>query len=227
MTSEHDHDHEHDREHGHEHGHDHDHEHEHEHEHQGLWARVRHAVGPHSHDHDQAVDSVLESSAEGLRTLWISLAGLAATALAQAVVVALSGSVALLGDALHNAADALTAIPLGVAFLLSRRRPTRRYTYGYGRAEDLAGIVIVAVIVLSSAAAAYAAGQRLLHPHPVTHLAAVAVAAAAGFAGNELVARYRITTGRRIGSAALVADGLHARTDGFTSLAVLVGAGGV
>jgi cation diffusion facilitator family transporter len=215
----HDHDHDHDDDHGHEHGHDHGH--------QGLWARVRHAVGPHSHDHDSAVDSVLESSAEGLRTLWISLAGLAATALAQAVVVALSGSVALLGDALHNGADALTAVPLGVAFLLSRRRPTRRYTYGYGRAEDLAGIVIVAVIVLSSAAAAYAAVDRLLNPHPVTHLGVVAIAAVIGFAGNEVVARYRIRTGRRIGSAALVADGLHARTDGFTSLAVLVGAGGV
>jgi cation diffusion facilitator family transporter len=212
---------------GHGHDHDHGHEHEHDHGHQGLWARVRHAAGPHSHDHDRAVDPVLESSAEGLRALWISLAGLAATALAQAVVVALSGSVALLGDALHNGADALTAVPLGVAFLLSRRRPTRRYTYGYGRAEDLAGIVIVAVIVLSSAAAAYAAVTRLLHPHPVTHLAAVAIAATVGFAGNELVARYRISTGRRIGSAALVADGLHARTDGFTSLAVLIGAGGV
>ena len=208
-------------------GHDHDHGHPQDHGHRGLWARVRHAAGPHSHAHDRAVDPVLESSAEGLRTLWISLAVLAATALAQAVVVALSGSVALLGDTLHNSADALTAVPLGIAFLLSRRRPTRRYTYGYGRAEDLAGIVIVAVIVLSAAAAAYAAVSRLLHSHPVTHLPAVAAAAALGFAGNELVARYRIRTGRRIGSAALVADGLHARTDGFTSLAVLAGAAGV
>src|SRR5690242_2613837 len=227
---EHDHAHQ-DDHHEHDHGHDHDHDHGHPHPHElgrrGPWARLRHAVGPHSHDHDRAVDPVLESSAEGLRTLWISLAGLAATALTQAVVVALSGSVALLGDALHNGADALTAVPLGVAFLLSRRRPTRRYTYGYGRAEDLAGIVIVAVIVLSSAAAAYAAIGRLLHPHQVTHLAAVAIAAALGFAGNELVARYRIRTGRRISSAALVADGMHARTDGFTSLAVLAGAGGV
>ena len=118
----------------------HQHDHPHEHGHRGLWARLRHAVGPHSHAHsharDRAVDPVLESSAEGLRALWISLAGLAATALAQAVVVALSGSVALLGDALHNSADALTAVPLGFAFLLSRRRPTRRYTYGYGRAEE-------------------------------------------------------------------------------------------
>src|ERR1700759_5194239 len=202
---------------------DHGHHHPHQHDHRGLWTRLRHAAGPPSHDHDRAVDPVLESSAEGLRALWISLSGLAATALAQAVVVALSGSVALLGDALHNSADALTAVPLGVAFLLSRRRPNSRYTYGYGRAEALAGIVIVAVIVLSSAAAAFAAVSRLLHPHPVTHLAAVAIAAALGFAGNELVARYRIRTGRRIGSAALVADGLHARTDGFTSLAVLAG----
>jgi cation diffusion facilitator family transporter len=219
----------HEHEHGHQHDHDHrhGHRHGHGHGHRRLWARVRHAVGPHSHDHDRAVDPVLESSAEGLRVLWISLAGLAATALAQAAVVALSGSVALLGDALHNGADALTAVPLGVAFLLSRRRPTRRFTYGYGRAEDLAGIVIVAVILLSSAAAAYAAVGRLLHPHQVSHLPAVAIAAALGFAGNELVARYRIRTGRRIGSAALVADGLHARTDGFTSLAVLAGAGGL
>jgi len=122
-----------------------------------------------------------------MRTLWISLAGLAATACAQGLVFALSGSVALLGDALHNSADALTAVPLGIAFMLSRRRPTRRYTYGYGRAEDLAGIVIVAVILISSAAAAFAAVERLLHPRPVTHLVAVAVAAGLGFAGNELV----------------------------------------
>ena len=223
--------------HSHQHGTGHDHGHEHGtgqehgtgygHEGRGPWARVKHAFGLHSHSHDNGVDEVLQSSAEGMRTLWISLAGLGATALGQAVVVALSGSVALLGDALHNSADALTAVPLGLAFMLSRRRPNRRYTYGYGRAEDLAGMVIVAVIVLSSAAAAFAAVSRLLHPHPVTHLIAVAVAAALGFAGNELVASYRISTGRRIGSAALVADGLHARTDGFTSLAVLVGAGGV
>jgi cation diffusion facilitator family transporter len=162
-----------------------------------------------------------------MRALRISLLVLGLTAVAQGLVVALSGSVALLGDALHNAADALTALPLGVAFLLGRRRPNRRYTYGYGRAEDLAGVVIVAVIALSSGAAAFVAVRRLLDLRPVTHLAAVAIAAGLGFAGNELVASYRIRTGRRIGSAALVADGLHARTDGFTSLAVLLGAGGV
>ncbi|MGH3285376.1 MAG: cation transporter, partial [Streptosporangiaceae bacterium] len=108
--------------------HPHPHPHDHDHDHRGLWTRLRHAVGPHSHAHDRAVDPVLESSAEGLRALWISLAVLGATALAQAVVVALSGSVALLGDALHNSADALTAVPLGFAFMLSRRRPTPRYT---------------------------------------------------------------------------------------------------
>jgi len=229
----HEHDHHHEPDHGHPHPHDHgphdraSHHETHDHGRPGLWARIRHAVGPHSHAHDRAVDPALESSAQGMRALRISLAGLAATACAQAVVVALSGSVALLGDALHNSADALTAVPLGIAFMLARRRPTRRYTYGYGRAEDLAGVVIVAIILLSSAAAAYAAVQRLLHPHPVTHLLAVAIAAALGAVGNELVAGYRIRTGRRIGSAALVADGLHARTDGFTSLAVLAGAGGV
>jgi cation diffusion facilitator family transporter len=135
--------------------------------------------------------------------------------------------VALLGDTLHNAADALTAVPLGVAFVLGRRPASRRFTYGYGRAEDLAGVVIVLVIAASSALAGYAAVARLAHPRHVSDLAAVAVAAVIGFGGNELVARYRIRVGRRIGSAALVADGLHARTDGFTSLAVLIGAGGV
>src|SRR5579859_6411071 len=129
----------------------------------------------------------MEASAEGMRALWVSLAMLAGTAVIQAAVVAVSGSVALLGDTLHNAADALTAVPLGVAFVLGRRPPTRRYTYGYGRAEDLAGIVIVAVIAASSALAAYEAVTRLLHPQRVSDLAAVAAAALVGFVGNELV----------------------------------------
>jgi len=222
-----DHGHEHHHDHGHQPDHDQGHDHGHDHGSHGVWGRLKHAAGLHSHSHDTTIDATLEGSREGMRTLWISLAVLAATACAQGMVFALSGSVALLGDVLHNSADALTAVPLGIAFMLGRRRPTRRYTYGYGRSEDLAGIVIVAVILVSSAVAAFAAVDRLLHPRPVTHLAAVAVAAGLGFAGNELVARYRIRTGRRIGSAALVADGLHARTDGFTSLAVLAGAGGV
>jgi cation diffusion facilitator family transporter len=207
---------------GHAHGHGHVHA-----SRPGVMGRLRHLLRPHSHDASDKVDAAMQASAEGFRALWISLAILAGTALLQAVVVALSGSVALLGDTLHNAADALTAVPLGIAFVVGRRPPTRRYTYGYGRAEDLAGIVIVVVIAASSALAAYEAVTRLAHSRLVTNLPAVAVAAVIGFTGNELVARYRIRTGRKIGSAALVADGLHARTDGFTSLAVLLGVGGV
>ncbi|MFI7542846.1 cation diffusion facilitator family transporter [Actinoplanes sp. NPDC049599] len=187
---------------------------------------LRHALTPHSHDSADKVDTALESSRAGLRALWISLVVLGVTAAGQAVVVAYSGSVALLGDTLHNVADALTAVPLGVAFLLGRRAATRRYTYGFGRAEDLAGIAIVATIAASAVFAGYEAVRRLLHPQDLTHLGYVAAAGLLGFAGNEIVARYRIGVGRRIGSAALVADGLHARTDGFTSLAVLLGAGG-
>ncbi len=196
-----------------------------------VGARVRHAVsevfGAHSHDVADQVDEALEADTDGRHALLWSLAILAATAAIQAVVVVLSGSVALLGDTLHNVADALTAVPLLIAFRLALRPATKRYTYGYGRTEDLAGVFVIAMIALSSALAAYEAIDRLLHPRGVTHLWAVAVAAVVGFAGNELVARYRIRVGRRIGSAALVADGLHARTDGFTSLAVLLGAGGV
>nr|WP_312870435.1 cation diffusion facilitator family transporter [Streptomyces himalayensis] len=187
---------------------------------------MTHVVKPHSHEAADKVDSAMESSAEGMRALWISLAVLGATALFQVVVVLLSGSVALLGDTIHNAADALTALPLGVAFILGRRAANRRFTYGYGRAEDLAGIAIVLTIAASAALAAYQAIDRLLNPRDISHLSVVAIAAVVGFIGNEWVARYRIRIGRKIGSAALVADGLHARTDGFTSLAVLLGAGG-
>jgi cation diffusion facilitator family transporter len=193
----------------------------------GLVGRVVGFVRPHSHDAGDKVDAAMEASAQGMRALWISLAVLVTTAVLQAIVVAFSGSVALLGDTLHNAADALTAVPLAVAFVVGRRPPNRRYTYGYGRAEDLAGVIIVLIMALSSIAAATEAVDRLLHPQLVTNLIAVAIAAVIGFAGNEVVARYRIDVGRRIGSAALVADGLHARTDGFTSLAVLIGVGGV
>jgi cation diffusion facilitator family transporter len=207
-------------------GHGHPHRHDHPGR-AGVAGRLWHALRPHSHQPADKVDAAMEASAQGIRALWISLAVLGGTALLQAAVVALSGSVALLGDTLHNAADALTAVPLGIAFLAGRRSPTRRYTYGYGRAEDLAGVVIVVIMAASSALAAYAAVTRLAHPRPVPDLIAVAVAALLGFAGNELVARYRIRVGRTIGSAALVADGLHARTDGFTSLAVLLGVAGV
>lgn len=182
---------------------------------------------PHSHDAVETVDAALAGSREGMRAVWLSLAGLGLTAAVQAVIVALSGSVALLGDTLHNVADALTAVPLGVAFLLARRTATRRYTYGFGRAEDLAGLLIAAVIATSAWLAGYEAVRRLFEPVEVTHLPWLSAAGLVGFIGNELVARYRIRVGRRIGSAALVADGLHARTDGFTSLGVLASAGGL
>lgn len=194
--------------------------------HTSRWARVKHAVTPHSHDAGDMTDRALEASRRGMRALWISFAVLMVTAVAQAGLVALTGSVALLGDTLHNIADALTAVPLGIAFLLGRRAATRRFTYGLGRAEDLAGLVIIVVIASSAVLAAWQAVDRLVNPRDMTHIGWVAAAGVVGFAGNEVVARYRITVGRQIGSAALVADGLHARTDGFTSLAVLVAAGG-
>jgi cation diffusion facilitator family transporter len=135
--------------------------------------------------------------------------------------------VALLADTIHNFSDALTAIPLWIAFVLGTRKASRRYTFGLGRAEDLAGLFIVAMIALSAVLAAWQSIDRLLNPQPLQHLGWVLAAGLIGFAGNELVAMYRIKVGRRIGSAALVADGVHARTDGFTSLAVVLGVIGV
>jgi cation diffusion facilitator family transporter len=222
--------HDHDEPHG--HGHRPGHGHEHGHDHPPGWAgRIRHAaselVGGHSHDAADQIDDALEANAAGRRALLISLVALGVTAVLQAVVVVISGSVALLGDTLHNVADALTAVPLLVAFTLARRPANKRYTYGYGRAEDLGGLFVIAMILLSSVLAAYEAFDRLLNPRELNHLWAVVGAGLVGFLGNELVARYRIRVGRQIGSAALVADGLHARTDGFTSLAVVLGAGGV
>lgn len=208
--------------------HDHDHDHPHDHAHRsGLRGLILGLFAPHSHDSVDSVDSALEGSAQGIRAVKISLVVMAATAALQLLVVLLSGSVALLADTVHNFSDALTAVPLWIAFVLSRRAASRRYTYGYGRVEDLAGLFIVAMIALSAVIAGWEAVDRLIHPAPVQHLGWVAVAGVIGFAGNELVAVYRIRVGRRIGSAALVADGLHARTDGLTSLAVVLGAAGV
>jgi cation diffusion facilitator family transporter len=217
--------------HGHGHGHDQGRGQDqgHGHGHRGrnrLWSKLKHAVTPHSHDSADIVDSALEASRQGMRALWISFAALMVTAIAQAVLVAFTGSVALLGDTLHNFADALTAVPLGIAFMLGRRAATRRFTYGLGRAEDLAGLVILAVITVSAGFAGWEAIRRLIEPQDMRNVGWVAAAGVIGFLGNEFVARYRIRIGRQIGSAALVADGLHARTDGFTSLAVLLSAGG-
>ncbi len=209
-------------EHGHEDGYDGGHEHP-----GGLKGLIRAAFTPHSHDAGDAVDRALRDSAKGMRALKISLGGLAITAALQVVVVLISGSVALLADTIHNLADALTAVPLAVAFWIGRRKPTKRYTYGYGRAEDLAGVFIVLMIAVSAVVAGWEAIARLAHPQDVRNVGWVIAAGLIGFAGNELVAVYRIRVGREIGSAALVADGLHARTDGLTSLAVVIGACGV
>jgi cation diffusion facilitator family transporter len=190
----------------------------------------------HSHSHDVqgrnghthgTVDPSLLTTERGIWAVKWSLIWLGATALFQAVIVWFSGSVALLADTIHNIADAATAIPLWIAFTLARRQPSRRFTYGYGRVEDLAGVMIVLTILLSAVLAGYQSISRLLHPQSVEHLWAVGVASIVGFAGNELVAIFRIRVGKQIKSAALVADGYHARVDGLTSLGVLFSAGGV
>ena len=178
---------------------------------------LRHHHGQdHRHGHTHGVvDPSIASTARGLWALTWSFIGLMLTALVQVmVVVILSHSVALLADTIHNFADAATAIPLGIAFLLVRRGATRRFTYGLGRVEDLVGLVIVATIAVSAVLAFYQAAQRLLHPQPVSLLWAVMLASIVGFVGNETVAIFRIRVGRQIGSAALVADGYHARVDG-------------
>jgi cation diffusion facilitator family transporter len=208
--------------------HHHHHEHEHHHGHpKGVRGVVREIFAPHSHDAADSIDSALESSAAGIRAVKISLLVLGLTAIAQVVIVALSGSIALAADTIHNFSDALTSVPLWIAFALSTKAATRRYTYGFGRAEDIAGLFVVAMIALSAVIAGWEAIRRLIEPQQIEHVGWVAVAGLVGFLGNEWVALLRIRIGRRIGSAALIADGLHARTDGFTSLAVLIGAGGV
>ncbi len=214
--------------HDHDHDHGHDHEHGHSHEHpRGIRGFVAQLLVPHSHDAADSVDTALTSSAVGIRAVKISLIGLGATAAVQVVIAVVSGSIALAADTIHNFSDALTAVPLWIAFAVANRPATRRYTYGYGRAEDVAGLFVIGMIALSAIVAGYEAVVRLIHPVAIDHVAWVAAAGLIGFLGNEVVAVYRIRIGRRIGSAALVADGLHARTDGFTSLAVLFGAGGV
>ena len=180
-----------------------------------------------THEHFGPSDAAALATRAGSRATWISLGALAVTAAVQLVIVAASGSVSLLADTIHNATDALTAIPLLIAFRLARRPPTRRYPYGYHRAEDVAGLTIVALIGLSAVAAAVEAVNRLLHPQPLEAVGWVLAAGALGFLGNEAVAEYRVRVGRRIGSAALVADGLHARIDGLTSLGVVVATLGV
>jgi cation diffusion facilitator family transporter len=178
----------------------------------------------HPHEHFGPADAARLSTAQGARATWVSIGGLGTTAAVQLVIVTVSGSVALLADTIHNITDALTAVPLLIAFRLARRPPDRRYSYGYHRAEDLAGVVIVALIAASAVLAGVQGVRRLVEPRVVDHVGWVLAAGIVGFAGNEAVAAYRIRVGRRIGSAALIADGYHARTDGLTSLGVVVAA---
>jgi cation diffusion facilitator family transporter len=198
------------------------HEHEHTHAHSGSHSHAAH----HAHAHG-AVDPSILSTERGIWAIKWSFVGLFITAAFQIVVVLTSGSVALLADTIHNFGDAATAIPLWIAFTLGRRQPSDRFTYGLGRIEDLAGVAIVLIILFSAAVAGYESIRRLFHPQAVEHLWAVAAASIVGFAGNETVALFRIKVGKGIGSAALIADGYHARVDGLASLAVLVGAVGV
>jgi len=182
--------------------------------------------GLHLHAHGSA-DPALLRAEKGMVAVKVSFLALLATALIQVAIVLFSGSMALLADTIHNLGDAATAVPLWIAFRLGKRPPTERFTYGYGRAEDLAGLFIVIMIVASALFTFYESAARLFQPRPVEFLWAVILASIIGFAGNEAVALYRIRLGREIDSAALVADGLHARSDGLASLAVLAGALGV
>jgi len=212
----------------HEQKHSHPHEHRHASRNQSWWNRIS-AIFHIGHSHnpnDLASDQAFLKDEEGIRTVWLALAALTVTSILQIVIVLWSGSVALFADTVHNIGDGLNSIPLLIAFYLARRTVTRRYTYGFANAEDIAGIFIVLSIAFSAGLIFWESFQKLLHPQLLTNLGWVAAAAIVGFLGNEAVALLQIRFGRKIGSAALVADGLHARTDGLTSLAVLLAAAG-
>lgn len=222
----HDDEHSHDNEHNHEEGHSHGHEHK-DHSHgKGIFAKIMHFLSlGHSHEHHHEYD-LAKNSKDGIKALKISFLGLMVTALFQFFIVIYTGSVALLADTVHNFSDALTAIPLWIAYRLNLKQKSKKYPYGYGRAEDMAGLFIILMIALSAFVVFWESIRRLYNPIEVNHLGILAMSGIIGFIGNEVVAKYRISVGKRIGSEALVADGMHARTDGLTSLAVIVGAFG-
>ena len=166
----------------------------------------------HGHTHGLVHPSIVRSRA-GVRAVGLSLGILAATALAQAVLYVLTDSVALLADLIHNVGDALTAVPLGIAFILRS-----------ARGEKLAGLAVVLAIFVSACVALWQSIERLLHPEDLSYLWAVAAAGAIGFVGNEIAAQVRLRAGRRLASPALIADGNHARVDGFVSLGVVASA---
>ncbi len=199
------------------------------------FGKMDNALGGHGQDHGNeghghthgVVDPTIATTERGIWAIKWSFVILVITSALQLGVVVVSGSVALLADTIHNIGDSVTAIPLWIAFMLARRKPSKTFTYGLGRVEDLAGIIIVLIILLSALVAGYEAVDRLLHPQSIQFLGGVAAAGLVGFVGNEAVAIFRIRTGQEINSAALIADGYHARTDGFTSMAVVLGAFGV
>ena len=185
-----------------------------------------HGEGGHGHTHG-VVDPTIATTERGIWAIKWSFIILAITAAMQVVVVVLTGSVALFADTIHNIGDAATAIPLWIAFLFARKQANNRFTYGYGKVEDIAGVIIVGLILFSAIVAGSESIDRLLNPREIDYLWAVAAAGIVGFIGNEVVAVFRIRVGREIQSAALIADGYHARVDGLTSLAVVLGAIGV
>lgn len=224
------HDHDHDHDHKHVQGHGHEHHHTggtHGHHHRGGMLGWIQSTFAHSHDIHEKVDDVMESHERGFWATKWALVSLGVTTLFQIAIAWLSGSTALFADTVHNLGDGANSIPLLIAFALQRRGRSRRFTYGYGRTEDLAGVIIVGLIAVSAGVAGYESIRKIIDPQPIGYLWWVAAAAIVGFVGNEAVAILQIRTGRNIGSAALIADGQHARIDGFTSLAVLVGAAGV
>jgi len=211
------------------HTHHHEH-HRHEHEHGGggilgTVATILHLPGfGHDHEHsytDLASERAFQDNQLGIRTVWLALLALSVTTVLQIVIYLASGSVALLGDTVHNFGDAANSVPLLIAFYLARRAASNRYNYGYGRAEDVAGIFIVISIAFSAGYIMWESILRLLNPQPLSNLGWLTAAAIIGFIGNELVAMMQIRVGRQIGSDAMIADGQHARVDGLTSLAVL------
>lgn len=206
----------------HHHSEEHGHEHTHKEGEKGLLGLLKHYFKPHSHDSTDSIDNALKGSSEGIKAVKVSLFGLGLTAIIQLVIALMSGSVALLADTVHNFADATTAIPLYFAFSLGKKPANKRYTYGFGRAEDLAGIFIVGLLIFSTSFALWQSVSKLFNPQPITHLLFVALGSIMGFLGNEWVAHYRIKAGQKIGSNALIADGYHARTDGLASLSVLL-----
>lgn len=216
--------------HGHDHHHEHQHEHDHDHDHSdslwGLIAGILHLPG-HTHSHERPTHSdPLYNNELGIRTVKWALLILGITTVLQIIIYVASGSVALLADTVHNFGDALNSVPLWIAFVLARRAANKRYTYGYGRAEDIAGLLIVVSIAFSASYILWESIRKFFNPEPLTNMGWVAAAALIGFAGNEIVALLQITVGRKIGSEAMVTDGRHARVDGLTSLAVLVAVAG-